>query len=139
MSVTYPFDPTQGGEFKRDFENLYYRLCRLSDRLFACYCGAPDSARPVFGAPRIAEVTFEEPASKRYEERAERYFSRPLRHHHEVPKPSFAVTVKIDFDYGPPELRTFDFRNYSLEAADRFCIEIMERARYLFKCNHSVY
>ncbi len=132
--ITYAFTD---GEFSRTFQHLYNRICNLRDSLIGYFAEENVHALvPVGyeaeGVPAFLEVSFDEPSARQYEKTMQKFFSHRPRGVTTLPKPQFAVTLKLDFYYGVTGVRTFDFTDYCEESLVAFCSEIRKSALEVF-------
>ena len=136
MDVTYCL-PQEAVRFRDEFPNLYYRICRLSDVLFAYFvCGdihcivGEHTVRE--GYPYFSRVSFMRKNALRYERRAESVLRGRMRES-AIPKPTFPVLLEVTFSTGACEQFSFHFREYSDRSLLAFCGVVGERARLHFR------
>ncbi len=124
------------------YPNLFARVEQLHARLVCYHRFGTVRGDVPYGSgadvPAFSAVSFDPAQAARYERVAEKIYARRPHPDAEVPKPAFAVELTVDFGYGVMEPRTFDFRNYSDEAAlTAFCAEICARAAEHFRHRRS--
>lgn len=142
MSETYPLKGRRSAAFLRKYANLYRRILLLQEGIVGYQCaGRSPSLSPryesgkLYAPPTITEVTFDAAAARRYEETIGAVLALPFsKRPAEVPRPDFAVELKVDFGYGVVEMRRYDFALAGdAQYREKFCADVCAYGEKVFR------